>query len=200
MSRFKTALLLGSLGGVLALSPALVAQKSIKDDLKAVDKVTHKLDSVEKADAARKVKAGKVAADKVTKAESVKKAKDGEKSSVDKVPLKDAAGEKAALVAQVKDAQGKDDKIAPRGRLPSNYGKLGISEQQRDRIYAVQAEYNDRIDILLVQIEELREARDAAIDEVLTDGQRQRLKELRAESIKEKASAKKTLTKKPGGE
>ncbi len=191
MSRFKTALLLASLVGVLALSRALVAQNTIKDDLKAVDRVT---------DAAEKAAAEKVAADKVKKAESVKKAKDGEKTSVDKLPRKDASAEKAAFVAQVKDAQGKDDKIAPRGRLPSNYGKLGISEQQRDRIYAVQAEYNDRIDILLVQIEELRTARDAAIDEVLTDGQRQRLKELRVESVKEKASGKKTLPKKPGGE
>lgn len=190
MSRFKTAWLVAALVGVLALSQALVAQTKVRDELKAGEKVAEKVGAGEKIDTA-----GKAAADKVAdqKAEPAKKAI--EKAGVEKLPVKDAA-EKKEFVAQVKDV----DKIPPRGRLPSNFGKLGISEQQRERIYSVQAEYNDRIDILLVQIEELRAARDAAIDEVLTDGQRQRLKELRVESIKEKVSGKKTATKKPGGE
>ena len=70
----------------------------------------------------------------------------------------------------------------PRGRLPNHFGKLGISEEQRTRIYSIQADYDVRIDDLLSQIEELVANRDSDIDAVLTEGQRARLRELREEA------------------
>lgn len=79
-----------------------------------------------------------------------------------------------------------DDDSKSRGRLPNLYGKLGVSEVQRERIYAIQGEYNAQIDELLAQVEELRTERETAMEAVLTNGQRQRLKELRDEAAKER--------------
>lgn len=76
----------------------------------------------------------------------------------------------------------------PRGRLPNHFGKLGISDEQRTRIYSIQADYNVRIDDLLSQIEELVANRDSDIDAVLTEGQRARLRELREEARSRRSS------------
>ena len=56
-----------------------------------------------------------------------------------------------------------------RGRLPNLYGKLGVSEVQRERIYAIQGEYNAKIDDLLAQVEELRGERDKAMEAGCSD-------------------------------
>jgi Spy/CpxP family protein refolding chaperone len=82
-----------------------------------------------------------------------------------------------------------DENSRPRGRLPNHFGKLGISDEQRTRIYAIQADYDGRVDALLAQIEELVADRDTDIDAVLTDGQRARLRELRAEARSKRESA-----------
>ena len=74
----------------------------------------------------------------------------------------------------------------PRGRLPIYYGKLGVSDDQRDKIYTIQAEYDAQLDELLAQLEELRAKRDRAVEGVLTAGQKQRLRELRAEAARER--------------
>lgn len=76
----------------------------------------------------------------------------------------------------------------PRGRLPNHFGKLGISEEQRTRIYSIQADYDERIDDLLSQIEELVANRDSDINAVLTEGQRARLRELREEARNRRSS------------
>jgi Spy/CpxP family protein refolding chaperone len=82
-----------------------------------------------------------------------------------------------------------DENSRPRGRLPNHFGKLGITDEQRERIYGIQADYDGRIDALLAQIEELVADRDNEIDTVLTDGQRARLRELRAEARNKRESA-----------
>lgn len=89
-------------------------------------------------------------------------------------------------------------KEKPRGRLPNLYGKLGISEDQRDRIYTIQAEYDVQIDDLLTQLEDLRARRDRTVENVLTDGQKHRLHELRSEARREREqSAKEKAADKP---
>jgi Spy/CpxP family protein refolding chaperone len=76
----------------------------------------------------------------------------------------------------------------PRGRLPNHYGKLSVTAAQREQIYAVQAEYDGRIDELLAQIEQLRSDRNAAVEALLTPEQRQKLAELReAQAARRKA-------------
>jgi Spy/CpxP family protein refolding chaperone len=70
--------------------------------------------------------------------------------------------------------------------LPTHFGKLGISDVQRDKIYIIQAEFDARIDELLAQLEELRARRDRTVENVLTDGQKHRLHELRSEARRER--------------
>lgn len=69
----------------------------------------------------------------------------------------------------------------PRSRLPNHYGKLSVTADQRERIHAIQADYDGRIDELLAQIEQLRSDRNAAMEAVLTVDQRARLTQLREE-------------------
>ncbi|REJ86364.1 MAG: hypothetical protein DWQ34_27580 [Planctomycetota bacterium] len=89
--------------------------------------------------------------------------------------------EDAAAAEEAEESQ-------PRGRLPNHFGKIGVSEEQRLKIYGIQADYNAQVDELLAQVEELRGERDAAIEAVLTPGQRERLKELREEAARNRAA------------
>jgi len=76
------------------------------------------------------------------------------------------------------------------GRLPNNYAKLGISEAQRKSIYGIQAKYNDQIDALMKQIEDLRSKRDAEVEGVLTPEQKEKLKALQKDAAAKKSEAK----------
>lgn len=78
-----------------------------------------------------------------------------------------------------------------KGRLPNNYGKLELSDKQKQAIYAVQKKHGDQIDALVRQVEELRQKRDNEIEAVLTAEQKEKLKSLTSETAK-KTSAKKT--------
>ncbi|MBI1347489.1 hypothetical protein GC163_14515 [bacterium] len=80
---------------------------------------------------------------------------------------------------------------SPSRRLPNNYAKLGLSDKQRSEIYKQQADYGERIDSLIRQVEMLRKERDDAIENVLTDEQKATLKNLLAETAS-KAKAKKS--------
>lgn len=73
-------------------------------------------------------------------------------------------------------------------RLPDNFGKLALTDEQRETVYGIQSEYAERIDALLLQIEELRIERDQAMVAVLTPGQRLRLQELREEELRARAA------------
>ena len=66
----------------------------------------------------------------------------------------------------------------PRGRLPRYFGKVGVSATQKRRVYAIQAMYRDRAEILTRQLEELRSQERLEVLEVLTALQKQRLAEL----------------------
>jgi hypothetical protein len=63
-----------------------------------------------------------------------------------------------------------------RGQLPQNYGKLGLNDAQKQRIYGIQATYRDRIDVLEQQIEALKEEQRKEIEGVLSADQRSRLR------------------------
>lgn len=76
------------------------------------------------------------------------------------------------------------------GRLPNNYGRLGLSDAQRQKIYGIQAKYQEQLEALTKQLEELRQRRDAEIEAVLTAEQKTKLQELQAETAKKKSSAK----------
>ena len=63
-----------------------------------------------------------------------------------------------------------------RGRLPNNYGKIGLDVKQKESIYAIQARYVAELDELEKRIEMLKEERDKEIYDVLTEEQKAALK------------------------
>ena len=75
-----------------------------------------------------------------------------------------------------------------RVRLPNNYAQLGLSEEQRQRIYALQAEYGKKIEDLEAQLAALREKRNQECEAVLTDVQRKKLAEILKERDRRKAT------------
>lgn len=67
-------------------------------------------------------------------------------------------------------------------RLPNNFGKLGLSNAQRERIYAVQAAYRAKINLLLQELEDLRSQESLEIQSVLTPEQQAELQQLYEQS------------------
>ncbi len=98
----------------------------------------------------------------------------GEKS--DK-PGTDAAatGTENAYLLDVSKARAK------RGRVPNGYGKLGLTRDQRERIYGIQAAYSDRIKELEAEIEQLKSEEKLRIKDVLTDVQKAQVERYEAQ-------------------
>ena len=87
-----------------------------------------------------------------------------------------------------------------RGRLPRYFGKVGVSVNQKRRVYSIQAIYRERLATLTRQVEALKAQERQEVLEVLTVLQKQRLSELirmadaaRAARLRAKQSAR------PGG-
>ncbi len=72
----------------------------------------------------------------------------------------------------------KDTKVVKSGKLPAYYSKLGLSDEQKKKMQEIQSEYLPKIQELEDQIKALRKKERTAIEEVLTDSQRARLREL----------------------
>lgn len=83
----------------------------------------------------------------------------------------------------------------PAGRLPAHYGKLGISSEQRSKIYGVQATYKKQIADLQKQIDGLKAKQDTEVQAVLTADQKKKLDEILAEA-KKAAEARSSKSKK----
>jgi hypothetical protein len=82
---------------------------------------------------------------------------------------------KGAKVQQPK----RDDPLPKaKGILPMNWGKLGLSDDQRQTIYRIQNKYNDEIDKLEAKIKELKGTRDKEMKAVLTAEQKKRLEDI----------------------
>lgn len=95
--------------------------------------------------------------------------------------------------AAAKAEKGEGAKKAARSgdRLPPNYGKIGISEEQRKRIYEIQNKYDDQIAALQKQIADLRAKEKAEVEAVLTADQKKALQSANEESQKKAAEKKK---------
>lgn len=79
----------------------------------------------------------------------------------------------------------------PTNRLPSNYGKLGLTDAQKDKVYAVQDKYETQLDALEEQIKSLKAKRSSETEAVLSAEQKKILKDLTDEA-KEKDAKPKT--------
>jgi hypothetical protein len=94
-----------------------------------------------------------------------------------------------SLIVPVVAAQALADGDAPadaspkalKGRLPAHYAKV-VDDGQRQKIYAIQAEYAAKIQEVEQQLKALIDQRDAAIKAVLRPDQLKRIEELTVES------------------
>ena len=83
-----------------------------------------------------------------------------------------------AKAANDKKADSKMDEKKSTNRLPSNYGKLGLSEAQRSKIYTVQDQHETEIDALSDKLKAAKANRDTEIEAILTPEQKKTLKDL----------------------
>lgn len=65
-----------------------------------------------------------------------------------------------------------------RGQLPQSWGKLGLSDEQKQKIYRVQGEFRAKIDALEKQIMDLKSAEKKDLEKILTPAQKERLREI----------------------
>ncbi len=100
-------------------------------------------------------------------------------------------------LAQEKTAETKAEaKVAKKaeGRVPQYYGQVGISDEQKKKIYTIQGGYEDKIAALRKEIAALEEKRDDEVKGVLTADQQKKLAELQ-EAGKKKAAETRTKKK-----
>jgi hypothetical protein len=76
------------------------------------------------------------------------------------------------------DPDKKDPDPKAKGTLRPNWKKLGLSDDQVQKIYKVQTDYRTKIDVLEQQIKDLRQQELTDQVKLLTDAQKARLKEL----------------------
>jgi hypothetical protein len=77
------------------------------------------------------------------------------------------------------DEKKPDDPVKVKGTLPAHWRQLGLSADQVQEVYKIQAKYNAKIDKLKAEIEALKSEEDTERYKVLTDEQKKRLKELK---------------------
>jgi hypothetical protein len=70
---------------------------------------------------------------------------------------------------------------APKGRLPAHYSDV-VNEEQKTKIYAIQAEYDVMIKKLQADLKETMAKRDAAVAAVLTKDQQELVAKNEADS------------------
>ena len=74
--------------------------------------------------------------------------------------------EKKEFLLDVSEARAKT------GRVPNGYGQIGLTRDQKERIYGIQAAYSERIKQLEEELETLRTEQVVQIKNVLTDTQK----------------------------
>lgn len=92
--------------------------------------------------------------------------------SAEQPPKKDDP--KAKVVEPKRD----DPPMTVKGILPMNWGKLGLTDDQKQTIYKIQGKYNEEINKLEAKIKELKSTRDKEMKAVLTPEQKKRLEDI----------------------
>ncbi|MEX0718607.1 MAG: hypothetical protein WD066_18585 [Planctomycetaceae bacterium] len=116
-------------------------------------------------------------------------------SRADDSAITNAADDRTVAQAEPADAPATREPAArpprreSRGRLPNYYRQVGVSEEQRGRIYGIQSNYQERIAAIEQQLRELTEQRDKEVEAVLTAEQRTELQKLEAEAAARRAEA-----------
>lgn len=76
-----------------------------------------------------------------------------------------------------------------KGRVPANYAKIDLSEEQKTKIYEVQDKYKEQIAALQAQLKELQAKQTKEVEDVLTAEQKAKLQELAAAAKAARAAA-----------
>ncbi len=97
-------------------------------------------------------------------------------------PLTGQDGKKKDDPKEAKKDEVKRDEKEPapkyKGQLPANWKKLGLTDDQTQKVYKVQAKYGEQIDKLEDQIKELKGKLGKDRLDILTPDQKKRLEEL----------------------
>ena len=98
-------------------------------------------------------------------------------------------GASPSLVAQPKPGETTEVKKPGRTPLPFHFGKVGVSDEQKEQLYAIQDSYKAKIEPLQQQIKDLLKEREQKMTALLTDGQKARFQELKVEAAQRAAEA-----------
>ena len=71
-----------------------------------------------------------------------------------------------------------DPPVKAKGVLPMNWKKIGLTDEQVQKIYRIQTKYNDEIAALEAKIAELKTTKDKEMKGVLTADQKKRLEDI----------------------
>ena len=63
--------------------------------------------------------------------------------------------------------QGQDKDTKVKGTLPANWGKLSLSEEQKQKIYKIQGDHHDKIAALEKQVKDLKATEKSEMEKVL---------------------------------
>ena len=104
------------------------------------------------------------------------------------------------LIAQEKKADSKASAAAKKAqnRLPNNFAKLDLADDQKQKIRDIQASYDPKIDELQAQLKALKEKEQTEVEAVLTPDQLKQLTTIKAEA-KKKSDDEKAAKTKGGG-
>jgi Spy/CpxP family protein refolding chaperone len=69
-----------------------------------------------------------------------------------------------------------------KGQLPQGWGKLGLTDEQKQKVYKINAKYGEQIAKLEAQIRELKDKMAKERLEVLTPEQKKTLREMKSKS------------------
>ena len=76
----------------------------------------------------------------------------------------------------------------PARRVPPLFNQVGVTGEQKEKIYALRTKHQSRIATLKAQLDEARKVELAECEAVLTDAQRDQLAKRRAERLAPKAA------------
>ena len=77
---------------------------------------------------------------------------------------------------------------AKTGRVPNGYGKIGLTRDQKERIYGIQAAYAARVKELEAELAKLKGEQIEQIKNVLDDGQRAQIDKYEAQFSSRRAA------------
>ncbi|WP_339729302.1 hypothetical protein [uncultured Gimesia sp.] len=110
--------------------------------------------------------------------------------TVDSLP----AQKKEASPAKTNAKETKTTSKKSKGRVPPHYGKLDLTQEQKDKIYSIKANYKSQIDSLKKQLAELNKKQKTECETVLTSEQKTKLAKILTD-VANKRTAQKTAKK-----